>query len=133
MNFQVPQFIEIENKIFGPLSFSQFIFVAGGTALAFLWYVILPNLYFSLIPILLSVGAGLGLAFYKINNRSLIYVLQSVIKYYLSNKLYLWQKDYKTAPKRTLTTETNNIEILAKSSNRLEELSWKLDVKDKIQ
>ena len=39
MRFQVPQFIEIESKIFGPLTFKQFIYLAGGGGRNF------PNLY----------------------------------------------------------------------------------------
>ena len=42
MQFQVPQFIEIEDKIFGPLTFKQFIYLAGGGGLCFLLYTILP-------------------------------------------------------------------------------------------
>ncbi|TSC61742.1 MAG: SsrA-binding protein, partial [Parcubacteria group bacterium Athens0416_74] len=30
MQFQVPQFIEVEDKIVGPLTFKQFVFIAGG-------------------------------------------------------------------------------------------------------
>lgn len=36
MQFQVPQFIEVEDKIFGPLTFKQFVYIAGGVALMYL-------------------------------------------------------------------------------------------------
>lgn len=132
MNFQVPQFIEIESKIFGPLTFSQFIFVAGGVAVAFLIYVIVPYFYVALIPMIAAVAAGGALAFYKVNNRSLIFLVQSMIKYYSGSKLYLWKKDpYK---KDVATKKTNEIIIDPKkvNSNKLEELSWSLDIKEKI-
>jgi hypothetical protein len=29
MQFRVPQFIDIEDKLFGPLTFKQFIYLAG--------------------------------------------------------------------------------------------------------
>ena len=39
MQFQVPQFIEIEDKIFGPLTAKQFFYILGGGAIIFLLYV----------------------------------------------------------------------------------------------
>ncbi len=138
MNFQVPQFIEIENKIFGPLSFTQFVFIAGGIAVAFLWYVILPSFYLALIPMLASAGIGLTFALYKINNRSLIYTAQAMIKYALSKKLYLWQKEAKPMGQKTPNRHLIEPDSAAASStsdkrSRLEQLSWSLDVKENIR
>ena len=42
MRFQTPQFIEIEDRIFGPLTLKQFIYLAGSAGLAFLFYRTLP-------------------------------------------------------------------------------------------
>ena len=42
MQFQVPQFIEVEDKIFGPLTFKQFVYVAGGAGLAYLVWRVSP-------------------------------------------------------------------------------------------
>ncbi|MFM2424198.1 MAG: hypothetical protein RLZZ70_589, partial [Candidatus Parcubacteria bacterium] len=33
MQFEVPQFIEIEDKIFGPLTWKQFLYVGGGLSM----------------------------------------------------------------------------------------------------
>jgi hypothetical protein len=43
MRFQVPQFIEVEDKIFGPLTVKQFIYLAGGAGLVFILYHFLPT------------------------------------------------------------------------------------------
>ena len=59
MQFQVPQFIEVEDKIFGPLTFKQFVYVAGGAGAAYLFWRILP-VYLSL-PFIAGVG-GLAAA-----------------------------------------------------------------------
>jgi len=133
MNFQVPQFIEVESKIFGPLSFSQFIFLAGSGAIAFLFYVFMPSIYIAIIPIILSLSAGGALAFYKVNNRSLIYLTQSIIKYLLSNRLYIWQKKniVPNAPRPTSPTQTSS-QTTKISNSRLEELSWSLDINKKV-
>ena len=42
MHFQTPQFIEIEDKIFGPLTLKQFIYLAGAAGLSFTAYSLLP-------------------------------------------------------------------------------------------
>ena len=40
--YQVPQFIEIEDKIFGPLTLKQFIYLAGGGGLCLVFFTLLP-------------------------------------------------------------------------------------------
>ena len=57
MRFQVPQFIDIEDKIFGPLTFKQFVYLAGGGGLAFLIYKSVP--FMLALPLMLAV-IGLG-------------------------------------------------------------------------
>ena len=128
MNFQVPQFIEVEDKIFGPLTFKQFIYLAGAGGLAFLFYVYLP-LFLAIIPIAGIIVLALGLAFYKYNNQPFIRLLESFFHYHLSPKLYIWQKEEKRPA--TAPVVTNQGFIVPKLSNsKLKDLSWSLDVKD---
>jgi len=42
MRFKVPQFIDIEDKIFGPFSFKQFVYLAGGAGLCYIFFKTLP-------------------------------------------------------------------------------------------
>ena len=75
MRYQVPQFIEIEDKIIGPLTLKQFVYLAGGAGLSYLVYAV-TNPYlpiFIVVALMLPVAAfGVALAFYKINNRPFI-------------------------------------------------------------
>jgi len=133
MDFQVPQFIEVENKLFGPLTLAQFVYIAGGVAVAFLFYLLPGPIFIKGLPMAISIGFGVALAFYKVNNRSLIFVLQSMIKYYLSSKLYLWKKDTGPSKKSSISPV-----IVAKpqselSESKIDQLAWSLDVKEKIQ
>ncbi len=138
MNFQVPQFIEIEDKIFGPLTFKQFLYVVGGVGLAFILYVYLP-IYLSIIPIVAVVGTSLMLAFFKYNERPFIQLLESAFYYSLTNKLYVWKKEGKRQPTVVATNTLNQSEEQSKmklpklSNSRLKDLSWSLDVKDLIR
>lgn len=133
MNFQVPQFIEIEDKIFGPLTFKQFIYLAGGGGLAFLCYVFLP-LILALIPIVAIVAFSLALAFYKINNRPFVSVIESGIKYIVGPKMYVWKKTQggdKAPASGPIRPEVGAMKKI--SHKRLEDLAWSLDVKETIR
>ena len=133
-NFQVPQFIEIEDKIFGPFSFKQFIYLAGGIALAFVFYVIPVPLFLKIIPIIVAVVFGMALAFYHVNDRPFILTLQSALKFLFSKKLYLWKK----TPGAPAETKTNDKTVEQSrdafiSKTRLKDLGWSLDIKEKTR
>lgn len=138
MRFQVPQFIEVEDKIFGPLTLKQFIYLAGGGGLCFLVYVFLNSLLLAAIPILAIIAISAGLAFFKINNKPLITVIESAFKYYVGNKLYVWRKEVnKPKPKTDLPVikdSTNYASIMVPkiSDSKLKDLTWSLDVQDSI-
>ena len=135
MRFQVPQFIDIEDKIFGPLTIKQFIYIAGGAGLCFILFRFLPLII--VIPLgVVIIGFSLGLAFYKINNKPLIYVIQSAFGYYVSSKLYLWKKKDKSPEKAVQAGrgETNlpPIYVPKLSQSKLHDLTWSLDIKENL-
>lgn len=132
MNFQVPQFIEVEDKIFGPLTFKQFIYLVGGAGLAFLFYVYLP-LVIAIIPMAGVILLSLALTFYKVNNRPFVAVVESGIKYLFGPRMYIWRK---TEAKREPTAsrvvpQTGSLKAF--SRKKLEDLAWSLDVKENIR
>ena len=67
MQFKVPQFLEIEDKIFGPFTFKQFVYLAGGAGLCFVLYKLM-GLLIGIIPMLIVAGISLALTFYSPNN-----------------------------------------------------------------
>lgn len=136
MNFQVPQFIEIEDKIFGPLTFKQFIFVVGGAGAAYVVYAYLSKLigffaWIIAVPVLLF---ALGLAFYRINERPFIVTVEAAFRFFLKSKLYRWKKDIKGArmQKINTTANTGTGEGIPKlTESRLSDLAWSLDVNER--
>jgi len=137
MRFQVPQFIEVEDKIFGPMTLKQFIFIAGGGGLSFVIYVFFNNLIFSIVPIIVIMAASAALAFYQVNNRPLINVAESAFKYYFGNKLYIWKKEERPKPKDTVTAVKDaksyaSIMVPKIADSKLKDLSWSLDIKESI-
>jgi hypothetical protein len=137
MRFQVPQFIEVEDKIFGPLTLKQFIFLAGGGGLSFVVYIFINNLFISLLPIIIIMVVSAALAFYKVNNRPLINVFESAFKYFFGNKLYVWKKENKPQPVDTATAVRDaknyaSITVPKIADSRLKDLAWSLDIKESI-
>lgn len=91
MRFEVPQFIEIEDKIFGPLTWRQFLYLGGGLGMSVVMFLMLPFIIFAIFGIPLALLAG-ALAFYPINSRPFSYFLESFVNYITKDKLYLWRK-----------------------------------------
>ncbi len=132
MQFQVPQFIEVEDKIFGPLTFKQFIYLVGGGGISFVIYSVLP--FFLAILLIVPVAAlSLALAFYKINNKPFIGVLEAAFKYAFGNKLYIWKKSERQAVHKEESAVSPNVYVPKISDSKLKDLSWSLDVHQKIK
>ncbi len=128
MRFQVPQFIEVEDKIFGPLTFKQFIYLAGSVGLAVIIFFFLPHFLAIIIdaPIIIF---GIALAFYKVNGKPFIYIVEAFVKYALGSKLYLWQKQDKQPEASTTEPQAAPEVFVPKlSDSKLKDLSWSLDI-----
>lgn len=91
MRFEVPQFIEIEDKIFGPLTWRQFVYLGGGVGAAVVMFLVLPPILAIILGIPLALVAG-ALSFYPINNRPFSYFLEAMYNYITKDKLYLWHR-----------------------------------------
>jgi len=135
MQFKVPQFMHVEDKLFGPFTFRQFAYLAGGAGLIYIIYKLLPiwiGIFF-----ILPVGILTGLlVFYKINDKPFIFYLQAAISYFISSKLYLWkQRVVKNQNKNKETEESDQTQITSVipmvSSDKLKDISWSLDIQSK--
>ena len=131
--FSVPQFIEVEDKIFGPLTLKQFIYLLGGVAAVFIMYVFLPFFLAILLGLPIAVFS-LALAFYKINNQPFINVTANAISYYLKSKLYIWKKIEKKPQAAVQAPTIEQKMVLPKiTESKLKDLAWSLDVKEKVK
>lgn len=133
MYFQVPQFIDIEDKIIGPFTFKQFLYLLGGGAIAFVAFKLLPGIIAFVIA-LPFVAFSLALTFYRVNNRPFIEIVQSWISYQTGSKLYTWKV-------RKSSTKDDELKTIKKaedipqgvpklSQSKLKEMSWSLDILD---
>ncbi len=131
MQYQTPQFIEIEDKIFGPLTFKQFLYLAGGGGVCLLLFTLLPS-WLAFVLASPVVALALALAFYEINGRPFIMAMEHAFHYQFGSKLYLWrqrQAEEKpaAAAKQVIPTEGGVPKL---SQSKLRDLSWSLNIKD---
>lgn len=134
MQFKVPQFLDIEDKIFGPFTFTQFVYLAGGGGLCYIIYKFMGLLMGS-IPILLVASFALALTFYRPNNKPFLHLVQSMISFYTQNRLYIWKQKNKKTEKKENNSQTKEELNLSRSQvklnkSKLRDLSWGLDVLD---
>lgn len=133
MRFQVPQFIEVEDKIFGPLTFKQFIYIAGGVGVCVILFSFLPKFIAFLASLPVAIFA-IALAFYKVNDKPFINTVESFFNYTLGHKLYIWKKeDKKPEPNQAMRRageEISQIYVPKLSESKLKELTWSLDIKE---
>jgi len=137
MEYQVPQFIEVEDKIIGPLTLKQFIYVAGASGLCVVFFVYLP-LFAALLLATPTAGLAAALAFYKVNGKPFIEVLEAGFNYYTRAKLFLWKRREITASERSATASASAAAAAASAAaphntpkltrGKLSELAWSLDV-----
>lgn len=92
MRYEVPQFIEVEDKIFGPLTWRQFVYLGGGVGGAVVLFFFTHILIFAFLGVPMALLAG-ALAFYPVNNRPFSFFLEAVINFVFRPKRYLWRKE----------------------------------------
>ena len=115
MQFRIPQFLDIEDQVFGPFTFKQFGYIIGAVAFAYIFWKLIPYVFISLIFILIFSGTFLALAFVKINSRPFADVLESAYKFLIGNKVFIWQKSKNTENKKeNLNQKLKEIELKKK-------------------
>ncbi len=126
MRFEVPQFIEVEDKIVGPLTWRQFIYLAGGVGILIIFYVTFPFFLFAMFGLPLGALAGF-LAFHRVNNRPFSIFLESFVSYMRKGKLYLWQREEQQTIMNYSDSATEHLnKALSSDGSRLASLAEKL-------
>ncbi|MES3005029.1 MAG: PrgI family protein [Patescibacteria group bacterium] len=132
MRYQVPQFIEIEDKVIGPLTVKQFVYLVGGAGMSFIMYSFFP-LFIAIILVAIIAPLSLALAFYRINNKPFIDFLESAFTFYTKNNLYIWKKqEKKIETVKKVEENYSQVYVPRLSDSKLKELSWSLDINENL-
>lgn len=134
MQFKVPQNIDMEDKLVGPLTLLQFLYVLGGGILIYVLFntIFKYQLLFFVLAIPIALIA-LGLAFLKIQDQPLSHFINVGIQYLSKPKIRFWQKDkplpeiLKAPPKVVAKTDITKRKHIEKSD--LDQLSHLLDTR----
>ncbi|KUK49698.1 MAG: hypothetical protein PWQ56_285 [Patescibacteria group bacterium] len=94
MQYRVPQFIEHEAKILGPLNVKQSMTIGVVLVICFFLYFSVGQANFFLFILLagLLTGIALAISFYKIEGQSLPVVMKNWMNFNMVPKLYLWRR-----------------------------------------
>jgi hypothetical protein len=128
MLFNIPQFIDKEDKLVGPLTAKQLGWMAGaGTVLLVLFNIFDTSAFFlAAIPVVGIFGA---LAFYQPNNQPLIVFIFSSLSFTIRPKMYIWRRlPEKISPPKKAKGKIEAIkERRIVNEDKIEEISKLLD------
>ena len=139
MQYQVPQFIELEDRIIGPLTLKQFLYLAFAGALLFVFWFLFKFYIWIIIAIPIAALAAV-FAFLKINDRPFVYFFLAFIKYFTKPKLYIFSSaSEKIKPETTLPPKPSSApqsgasegEAKKITPSKLKELALNLDIGSK--
>lgn len=136
MQYRVPQFIEHEAKILGPLNIKQSMTIGAVLVICFFLYFSIGQSNFFLFILLagLLTGIALAISFYKIEGQALPAVMKNWMNFNIVPQLYLWRR--KQSPvflstereRRDLTvTEKEKSPLKMKDNGKIEDLIRKID------
>jgi hypothetical protein len=91
MRFVVPQFIEVEDKIIGPISVRQFVIFLIAFGIIFIEYKIFGFVLFIFIALFTFGFAGI-VAFAKINGQAFHYFILNIVYTIRKPKIKIWNK-----------------------------------------
>lgn len=91
--FIVPQFIDVEDKIFGPITVRQFLIILCGSLMIFLAYRFADFQLFVLLTALIG-GTTLLFAFARINGQTFHYFLLNLFQTLRKPSIRIWRKIY---------------------------------------
>jgi len=130
--FVVPQFIDVEDKVIGPITVRQFIIMLVGFGLGFIAYKLADLALFLVEGIIIAV-ITLVVAFVKVNGRPIHYFLLNLVQTSMRSRLRVWNRIYSDAELKIYSKEKVPVlppQIVTKNkvrASRLAELSLIVD------
>jgi len=92
MQFQVPQFIEVEDKIAGPLTLKQVLYLVFAGGISFLSYFVF-NFFFWILLTAFLVAIALVFGFAKYNGQPISKIFFASVEFLWKPRFYLWKRE----------------------------------------
>lgn len=129
MQFNVPQFIDIEDKIVGPFTAKQLGWMGAAGVLLLICWNFLDFSAFIIVAIVISAIFG-ALAFYRPYNQPLLKFLMSSISFLFRPRIYVWRRYYDNMNTRKSPDKSEKGKVFQKKtldSEKLAEITKRLD------
>jgi len=133
MQFQIPQFIEIEDKIIGPMTLKQFLYLLAGAVIIYILFKVFNFIVFIILAVPVA-AVSLALAFVRVNQQPLSFSLKYFFRFMKKPDFYVWKRPEPQKKKQ----ETKIPEIIKKEPSqsqkriipreKLQEINWKIEV-----
>ncbi len=134
MQFAVPQFVDVKDKVFGPLTTQQFLYIMAGVGLGLIEYftVSIPVFVILVIP---TAALFLAFAFYKVNGRPFYFFLANTLNFLIKPTRRMWHRDPLLPKTKASTAEIRDEKIQRGTLKKegLDRLSHILDFEIKIK
>jgi hypothetical protein len=96
MRYVVPQFIDVEDKIIGPITVRQFLILLVTAMIIFLAYKMFDFTLFILVG-LFELALGGILAFFRVNGQPFHFFLLNLVQTFKRPQLRVWDKEFSDA------------------------------------
>ncbi|OHA08368.1 MAG: hypothetical protein A3A44_03120 [Candidatus Sungbacteria bacterium RIFCSPLOWO2_01_FULL_60_25] len=148
--YQVPQFINVEDRIIGPFTLKQFLYLLGAAGAGIVGFIMFHVVLF--IVVALPIAAFFAaLAFVKVQNQPLPTIVSNAVAYYTRPRLYIWkhveEKGTTGSPAEAAPPPSTGSPGSPQASsgqappppaedslteNKLSDLAWSLDIKEHV-
>lgn len=134
--FTVPQFIDVESKIIGPITVRQFLIFLGGAIVIGISYKIFDFALFLTVGIIVFALSGI-FAFLKINGRPFHFFVLNLVQTWRRPNLRVWNHHlgFVDSPEFTPTIKAEPLVAVKETyhSSRLADLSLVVDTKGRYR
>lgn len=132
--FVVPQFLDVEPKIIGPVTGRQFLIMVGVLLLDFLAYRLFRSPFVFITLICIITGTGISFAFLKVNGQAFHFIVLNMIQTFRKPMIRVWDKVMTDAelrdrmkPQEEVEAPPVRVESKPLQGSRLADLSLMVD------
>lgn len=129
MQFPVPQFTDVEDRIIGSLSFKQFGIVFVAAIITFAVYTVSKSVFTTIVVGVFTGVPALALSFGKLNGRPLYLSAGNFVRFLFGSKIYVFRKQAQTLADQKIPVKVVEKQALKNSKEtgvKIKELNYLL-------
>lgn len=115
--YKVPQFIDREARIIGPITVRQLVILCGMGVVEVVLYFFIPNRFIFAMVSIVFIGIGISIVFVPFNGRPLSATVWSMVGFLVKPRVYKWRQVKKQGKKTTVVKEKPQVILVLKPDN----------------